>query len=106
MAKGDVMADDLEHSAKWRNEIEERVSTLESTVGEQARLRAVMGEDLTRLHVERDLLQALHDTQSDHTRLLTKLETGQEELRQELRTVHIGVEVIRDLLNRNLSGDS
>jgi hypothetical protein len=108
MVKGDVMADNLEHSDRWRDEIEGRVSMLESTVGEQARLRAVMDEDLSRLHVERDLLQALHDTQSDHTRLLTKLGAEQEELRQELRTgferVHVGVEAIRDLLNRNLSG--
>ena len=65
---------------------------------------------MTKLHVERKLLQTLHDTQQDHTAQLTKLETGLSELRQEVRTgfgrVQVGVEAIRDMLDRTRnSGD-
>ena len=96
------MADDLEDSAQWRDGVETRLGRLEVTVEEQARLRAAM-DDLSRLHVERDLLQALHDTQQehtaqlrDHTARLARLETG-------LERVHVGVETIREILDRNLS---
>ena len=80
------MTDDLEDSGQWRDSGETR-----------------LGEDLSKLHLERDLLQALHDTQQDHTARLTRLETGLGELRQEVREVQtgfgrvqVGVEAIRD----------
>jgi hypothetical protein len=94
------MTDDLEDSGQWRDSVETRLGRLEVTVEEQARLRAAMDEDLSKLHVERDLLQALHDTQQDHTAQLA-------ELRQEVETgfgrVQVGVEAIRDILDRNLN---
>ena len=73
--EGDVMADDLdndglENADHWRDTVEARLGTLETKVGEEARLRAAMDEDISRLHIERNLLQALHDTQSEHTATL------------------------------------
>jgi chromosome segregation ATPase len=101
------MANDLEYSGKWRDTIEKRLGTLETRVGEEAGLRAAMDEDLTRLHVTRDMLQSLHDTQSDHTRRLTKLEdgqqrleNGQQELKEKLQEVHVGVQLIVSKLDR------
>ncbi len=107
------MTDDLEECGHWRDSVETRLARLEVTVGEQARLRAAMDEDLSKLHVERKLLQSLHDTQQDHTARLTRLETGQErletgqeELQAKLERVHLGVEAIRDMLDRDLAGDN
>ena len=47
------MTDDLEDSGHWRDSGETRLLKLEFTVGEQARLRAAMDKDLSKLHVER-----------------------------------------------------
>ena len=69
------MSDDLEDFAEWRDNIESRVSTLEVTVETQARVRAQMDKDMSDLSVKLDaqgrLLQALADTQSEHTAVLT-----------------------------------
>jgi predicted nuclease with TOPRIM domain len=108
------MTNDLEDSGQWRSTVDSRLGTLETRVKEEARLRAAMDEDLTSLHVTRDLLQSLHDTQSDHTGRLTKLETGQEELKTRLervegrlgvvegtlQKVHVGVQLVHDKLDR------
>ena len=77
-----------------------------------------MDEDVSKVQVEfraqRGLLQALHDTQSDHTRRLSKLESGQQELTARLTSVegrltsvegtlqkvHVGVQAIHDKLDR------
>jgi len=113
------MANDLEDSGKWRNTIEKRLGTLETRVDEEAGLRAAMDEDLTRLHVTRDMLQSLHDTQSDHTRRLTKLEDGQQRLengQQELKVrlekvegtlqkVHVGVQLIQGSLDKLIKAE-
>jgi len=68
------MSDDLDGLAEWRDNIESRVSTLEVTVKTQARVRAQMDRDMSDLSVKLDaqgrLLQALADTQSDHTAML------------------------------------
>src|SRR6185437_8415124 len=64
------MADDLENSGEWRDTVDARLSTLEARVDEEARLRAAMDEDLSGARAERKVLQALHDTQSEHTRQL------------------------------------
>lgn len=41
------MTDDLENSGQWRDTVETRLSTLETKVEEEARLRAAMDEDLS-----------------------------------------------------------
>jgi hypothetical protein len=116
------MSDDLEGFTEWRDNIESRVSTLEVTVQTQARVRAQMDRDLSDLSVKLDvqgrLLQALADTQSehtatlaehtailtghtailtDHTARLTRLEAGQAK-------VLAGVQTIIGLLDRE-AGD-
>ena len=118
------MSDDLEDFAEWRDNIESRVSTLEVTVETQARVRAQMDKDMSDLSVKLDaqgrLLQALADTQSehtavladhtavladhtavlaDHTARLTRLEAGQAKLEIGLAKVHAGVQTIIGLLD-------
>ena len=116
------MSDDLDDLAEWRGNIESRVSTLEGTVKTQARVRAQMDRDLSNLNLKLDaqgrLLQALADTQSehtatltehtailtDHTRRLTRLEAGQAQLVIGQAKVLAGVQAIIGLLDRE-SGD-
>lgn len=99
------MADDLENSGQWRDTVETRLGTLETRVDEEARLRAAMDEDMGNLKAEwgahKKIIQAIADTQSDHTRRLTKLETGVEELRTGLGKVQAGVKMIITLLGGN-----
>jgi chromosome segregation ATPase len=110
------MTDDLEDSSQWRGSVETRMGTLETAavkqeaaLQDQADLRAAMDSDMGELKAEfrpqRSMLQALHDTQQEHTVRLTRLETGQDQLRagqDELRTkldlVHVGVKAIHTLL--------
>ena len=66
-----LMTDELEDFPQWRDEIETRVGTLEVTVETEAPVRAKMDQDMSDLKLEfraqRSMLQALHETQSDHT---------------------------------------
>ncbi len=104
------MSDDLEGFAEWRDSIESRVSTLEVTVETEARVRAQMDNDMSNLSVKLDaqgrLLQALADTQSDHTAMLTdhtarlaRLEAGQAKLEAGQAKVLAGVQAIIGLLD-------
>jgi predicted nuclease with TOPRIM domain len=72
------MTDDLADPQQWRDNIEDRVGTLEATVKTEAQLRATMDFDMGKMQAEfraqRSMLQALHDTQQDHTRRLTGVE--------------------------------
>jgi hypothetical protein len=90
------VTDDLEDFTQWRGSVEERLGTLDETVKREAGLRVAMDEELSKLHVERDLLQALHDTQQDHNRRLTKVE-------DKLEVVHVGVQTIIAMLGGNNS---
>ena len=110
------MPNDLEDSAQWRDRVESRLGTLEATVGEQAGLRAAMDEDMGDLKAEfgiqKKLIEAVRDTQSDHTKRLTALETGVQETKARvgavearlgvveatLKKVHVGVDAILALL--------
>ena len=76
-------------------------------MAEQASLRAQMDEDMSELKVEfraqRTLLQALHDTQQEHSTMLrehgtqlTVLQTGQQR-------IMAGVDAIREMLGRTLN---
>ena len=68
------MNNDLEGFGQWRRTVDTRLGTLETRVAEQASLRAQMDEDMSELRVEfraqRTLLQALHDTQQEHSATL------------------------------------
>jgi chromosome segregation ATPase len=58
---------------------DQRLDELESRVGTEAGLRAMMDHDLAVLNKKLDantsLIQALRITQGDHTRMLTRMET-------------------------------
>ena len=114
------MTNDFEVFAQWRDNIEARVSTLEATVEAEARVRAQMDNDMGDLKVEfraqRRMLQALAETQSEHTATLAdhtarlisleagqaKLEAGQAKLEAGMTTVLDGVQTIIGLLDREL----
>jgi uncharacterized coiled-coil protein SlyX len=70
------MNNDLEGFGQWRRTVDTRLGTLETRVAEQASLRAQMDQDMSELRVEfraqRTLLQALHDTQQEHTMVLSE----------------------------------
>lgn len=106
------MTNDLEDSRQWRDTIETRLGTLEVRVEEEARLRAAMDKDLSGVRVEKDVLQALHDTQSEHTTLLrehstllrehtTQFRELDEKMQAGFARVHVGVKMIVDLLGGN-----
>jgi hypothetical protein len=96
------VTDDLEDSSQWRGGIESRLSMVETKVETEAHLRVAMDEDMGTLSakfgVQEKLIQAISLTQSDHTKRLTRLEVGQEELQTKLDRVHVGVEAIHTLL--------
>jgi chromosome segregation ATPase len=110
------MEKDLEDYPRWRDSVETRLSTLDSgaetqkaELKTQAELRAAMDEDMGTLSAkfgaQERLIQAVAQTQSehtallrDHTKRLTRLEVGQEELQTKLDRVHVGVEAIHTLL--------
>jgi len=121
------MINDLEGFPQWRDNIEARVSTLEATVEAEARVRAQMDNDIGDLKIEsraqRRMLQALAETQSEHTATLAdhtarlirleagqakleagqaKLEAGQEKLEAGMTAVLDGVQTIIGLLDREL----
>jgi hypothetical protein len=117
------VTDDLEGFAQWRDEIETRVGTLEVTIETEADTRAKMDKDMSDLKLEfraqRSLLQALQETQSDHTAMLRahgetlrdhtarleRLEAGQARLEVGLQTVNAGVRTIIGLLDREIDSD-
>jgi chromosome segregation ATPase len=72
------MTDDLTEMRGRQDRLEGRVAVLEVTVKEEAGLRAKMDSDLgemkATLIAHKHSLQALHDTQSDHTKRLTRIE--------------------------------
>ena len=68
------MADDLTTLRNRQDGLEGRMAQLEVTVEREASLRATMDEDLSNnaetLKAHRALLQALHETQQEHTATL------------------------------------
>lgn len=129
------MADEMAVMRERHDRLEGRVTVLETTVEREAALRATMDEDQSNLTATLKAhgrsLQALHDTQQDHTRRLTRIEgrlgnvegrlgnvevrLGNVEVRlgnvendlvtvkEKLDTVHIGVHAILDLLDTHLA---
>jgi len=89
--------------------LEQRVTRLEDRVESESGLRAMMDLDqsrvIARLDAQDRLLQALANTQRDHTARLSRLEDGQQrveegqrQLVQTVGTVHDGIETILVLL--------
>jgi chromosome segregation ATPase len=72
------MTDDLTEMRGRQDRLEGKVAVLGATVKEEASLRANMDSDLgemkATLIAHKHSLQALHDTQSDHTRRLSRIE--------------------------------
>jgi len=115
------MPNDLAEMRDRQDRLEDRVTVLEVTVQKEAALRAKMDSDLgdvkATLNAHTGSLQALHDTQSDHTRRLTRIEDrlgnvedrlGNVEDRlgnveEQLGTVRVGVHAILDLLDAHLA---
>jgi chromosome segregation ATPase len=91
------MADDQTALIGRQDRLEGRMTALEGTVREEATLRAKTDLELSKithaLRAQKLSLQALHDTQSDHTRRLTIME-------DDLRTVKDDVKVLK----RDVSG--
>jgi hypothetical protein len=118
------MTDDLEDPRQWRDGIEARVGTLEArastvegTVRTEAHLRATMDFDMGKMQAEfraqRSMLQALHDTQQDHTRRLTNVEGELVHIEGRLTNVEgkldlvsVGVETIHGKLDLLIDRDS
>jgi chromosome segregation ATPase len=119
------MNNDLEGFGQWRRAVDSRLGTLEARVADEASLRAKMDEDMSNLKVEfraqRRVLQALHDTQQEHTARFETIEgrLGNVEGRLEtiegrlgnvegrltsvegtLQKAHVGVQAIHDKLDR------
>jgi chromosome segregation ATPase len=93
------LTDDLEDFTQWRGSVEERLGTLESKVETEAHLRATMDSDMGKLHAEfraqRSMLQALHDTQQDHTARLTKVEDRLVKVEDRLGNVEGTLQLVR-----------
>jgi hypothetical protein len=93
------MADDLGKDGQWRDTVDTRLDTLETKVDEQAGLRAAMDKDMGDLKVEfraqRKLLQALHDTQQEHTAQFGEV---REQMQKGFERLHAGVDAILGLL--------
>lgn len=114
------MVDEMTVLRDRQDKLEGRVAVLERTVereaglrAREAALRAKMDEDLSNvtetLKAHGRSLQALHDTQQDHTRQLTRIEGRLGNVEGRLGTVEekvdalqIGVHAILDLLNTHL----
>jgi chromosome segregation ATPase len=104
------MADDLTALRNRQDGLEGRVAQLEVTVEREASLRATMDEDLSNnaemLKAHRALLQALHETQQEHTSTLAEHTSTLAEHTATLADVQIGVHAILDLLNTHLASKS
>lgn len=90
---------DLDDFAQWRGSVDERLGSLETKVEAEAHLRAKMDSDMGKLHAEfraqRSMLQALHDTQQDHTARLTKVEDRLVKVEDRLVSVEGTLEMVR-----------
>jgi hypothetical protein len=118
------MTIDLEELAEWRGSIEARVSTLEATsdqhvakISDHGGLLVSMDEDISKIQVEfrvqRGMLQALHDTQSEHitelrehTTLLKEHGTLLGRHSRQLAEIRTGVQTIIGLLTQKLGSEN
>jgi chromosome segregation ATPase len=93
------MADDFEDFAQWRGGVDDRLGRVETKVETEAHLRATMDTDMGNLHAEfraqRSMLQALHDTQQDHTARLTRVEDRLGNVEDRLGSVEGALQMVR-----------
>jgi|SRR5580698_4096035 hypothetical protein len=102
------MSDELIQVQERLARHDQRLDELESRVGAEAGLRAMMDHDLAtlnkKLNANTSLLQALRITQGDHTRMLTRMETDIAELKTGAAKTVIALQIIMgkldDLLGR------
>jgi hypothetical protein len=96
------MTGDLEDFARWRGSVDDRLGKLEAKVETEAHLRAAMDRDMGTLSakfgVQERLIQAISETQSDHTRQLRTIDGRLEKVEGKLDLVHVGVQAIHTLL--------
>jgi hypothetical protein len=104
------MADDLTTLRNRQDGLEGRTAQLEVTVEREASLLATMDEDLSNnaetLKAHRALLQALHETQQEHTSTLAQHTAALAGHTATLADVQIGVHAILDLLGTHLARKS
>ena len=116
------MTVELAEFTGWRRSVDARLAKLEAAsdqhavqASEQKGHLVSMDKDLSEIQVQfraqRGMLQALHDTQTEHTAMLrdhttrlTRLETGLGEVKVGLATVNVGVQTIIGLL-KSADGD-
>jgi chromosome segregation ATPase len=94
------MTDDLTEMRGRQDRLEGRAAVLEATVKEEAGLRAKMDSDLgemkATLIAHKHSLQALHDTQSDHTKRLTRIEDKATRIEERVGSIEGRVGSIED----------
>jgi chromosome segregation ATPase len=94
--------DDLEESAQWHDRTDGRIATLERVsrehndkVTEHGAVLGSIKSDLKDLRadfgVQKTLIQAVHDVQSDHTARLTRLEDSQAEMKIGMAAMEMGM---------------
>jgi hypothetical protein len=118
MALGeDVMTTNLGDHAQEPRDIEARVSTLEAAsdmhavkISDHGGLLVSMDEDISKLQVEfraqRGMLQALHDTQTEHTAQLREHTAILSDHSAQLAEIRVGVQTIIDLLTPKPGGEN
>ena len=85
------MSTELDEMRQRQDRFEMRLSSLEVIVRNEATLRAAMDRDISDIKLEqraqRGLLQAVANTQSEHTARLTAIETDMTEVKDRLGNV-------------------
>lgn len=118
------MTIDVAELAEWRGSIEARVSTLGAAsdqhavrISDHGGLLVSMDEDISKIQVEfraqRGMLQALHDTQSEHITVLREHTATLKEHgavlgqhSRQLAEIQAGVQTIIGLLNRESGSEN
>ena len=109
--------DDPEEYRRWRDRTEGRLATLERVTQEHTDQLNQHGEILTELKadfaIQKALIQAVHDVQSDHTARLNRLEQDVSVLKTDLARVKVdvaemkvGVHTIIGLLTQEIDGQA
>jgi hypothetical protein len=107
----------IKDHAQEPRDIEARVSTLEAAsdvhavkISDHGGLLVSMDEDVSKIQVEfraqRGMLQALHDTQSEHITVLREHSAILADHGAQLAEIRVGVQTIIDLLTPRPGGEN